>query len=247
MNGCDRMQRYFVNQQIADTLTISDNNQYHHMAHVMRMKADDQVVVCDHEGRCFLMNILSIDKTTVTLNKVRALPKLDKLFHITLAQALIRKDHFELVCQKATELGVDTIIPIITDRTIVKLDEKNVSKKQSRWQAIIQEASEQSHRNHVGNIESVMRIDSLDYSRYDTIFVAYEKESSVSLKKALKTTSKDAKIMVIIGPEGGFTESEIAYLEQYAQVVTLGPRILRSETAAIFSLAAISYALEMSE
>ncbi len=241
------MQRYFVETMIDDELVIKDTNQYHHMAHVMRMKMGDHVVVCDRDGHCFYMKITAIDKASVTLEKVRALPKLDKKFHLTLAQSLIRKDHFELVCQKATELGVDTIIPIVTERTIIKIDEKTENKKLTRWQAIIQEASEQSQRSSVGEIKSVMSLEAIDFSRFDKVFVAYEKENSISLKKALEKTSKDAKILIVIGPEGGFTEQEITFLDKVAQVVTLGPRILRSETAALFSIAAISYDLEMSE
>ncbi len=241
------MQRYFVEKTIDDTLIIDDANQVHHISRVMRMKPSDNVVVCDTHGHCFYMTIKAIDKTAVTLKKKQALPRLDKKLHITLAQALIKKDHFELVLQKATELGADMIIPIDMDRSIVKLKGDQIIKKQSRWQTITQEASEQSQRANLCHIDPMMRLDCLDFSRYDYVFYAYEKEDTLSLKTALKPVSPDSKIMMIIGPEGGFSDDEVAFLEGKAQSVTLGPRILRSETAALYTLVALSYALEMSD
>lgn len=241
------MQRYFVTKPIGDTLTIDDSNQVHHITRVMRMKPSDNVVVCDNHGHCFYMVIAAVNKTTVTLTKIQALPRLNKKLHITLAQALIKKDHFELVLQKATELGADTIIPVDMDRSIVKLKDDQIVKKQTRWQSITQEASEQSQRDKICQINTMMTLDCLDFSMYDHVFYAYEKEDTLSLKDALKPVSPDSKIMMIIGPEGGFSPSEVAYLEGKAHPVTLGPRILRSETAALYTLVALSFALEMSD
>lgn len=241
------MQRYFVSQSIGDTLTIDDANQFHHITRVMRMKPSDNVVVCDTDGHCFYMTITAIDKDSVTLTKKQALPRLNKKLHITLAQALIKKDHFELVLQKATELGADTIIPVDMDRSIVKLKDDQIIKKHNRWQSITQEASEQSQRESICQIDEMMTLDCLDFSIYDHVFYAYEKEDTLSLKDALKPVSPDSKIMMIIGPEGGFSPSEVAFLEGKAKAVTLGPRILRSETAALYTLVALSFALEMSD
>lgn len=240
------MQRYFIQQAISDIVEIQDTNQVHHIRNVMRMQKGDQAVVCDQLGHCFYMKIEAISAKRVTFSKGQALKKLDRKFHVTLAQSLIRKDHFELACQKATELGVDTIIPLETERTIIKLNEAVVEKKRSRWQTIAQEASEQSQRTTVSKIESLMPLKELDYCLYDVVLVAYENEKTLALKHVLKNLDKDLKLLLVIGPEGGFTEAEIAYLEsQGAKTVSLGPRILRSETAAIFILSALSYELEM--
>jgi 16S rRNA (uracil1498-N3)-methyltransferase len=241
------MQRYFVSKSIKDTLTIEDSNQFHHITRVMRMKPSDNVVVCDQDGHCFYMVITAIDNHSVTLKKQQALPRLNKKLHITLAQALIKKDHFELVLQKATELGADTIIPVDMDRSIVKLKDDQIIKKHTRWQSITQEASEQSQREKVCQIDDVMTLDCLDFSMYDHVFYAYEKEDTRSLKVALTEVASNSKIMMIIGPEGGFSEKEVAFLEGKATAVTLGPRILRSETAALYTLVALSFALEMSD
>ncbi len=241
------MQRYFVDYTFDASLIIKDSNQVHHISHVMRMTKGDKVVVCDLNGHCFYMEINRITAKDVHLTKQQALPKLDKKFHVTLAQALIRKDHFELVCQKATELGVDTIIPIETERTNVKLKPDQVDKKRSRWQPIDQETHEQSHRNAMSMLSNIMNLKDLDFNGYDKVFIAYEKEDTITLKQALKTVDTDDKVMLIIGPEGGFSETEINAINAHAQSVSLGPRILRSETAALYALAALSYELEMSE
>ncbi|MFH5880829.1 RsmE family RNA methyltransferase [Liberiplasma polymorphum] len=242
------MQRYFINEVITDQLIIKDSNQVHHMRHVMRMKKGDRIVVCDHEGTCYYMSIEQIATDEVALNKVQALPKIKKSFHVTLAQSLIRKDHFELVFQKATELGADTIIPIETERTIIKYKDKAIDQKQKRWETIIQEASEQSHRNKLCHLETIMPLKTLDFKPYDHVFVAYEQEKNISFKSMLATVKSDAHIMIIIGPEGGFSEGEIKFLKDKGVVsISLGPRILRSETAAMFALSAISLMLEMSD
>lgn len=240
------MQRYFIKERITDEITIRDANQVHHIRNVMRRQKGDQAVVCDDQGHCFYMKIERIESDSVVFSKGQALPKLNRKFHVTLAQSLIRKDHFELACQKATELGVDTIIPIETERTIIKLKDPQVEKKLTRWQAIAQEASEQSQRNTVSKIAPLMHLSALDFSLYDTVLVAYENEKTVTLKTALSVVNKDSKLLLIVGPEGGFTAAEIAFLERHgAQTVSLGPRILRSETAAIYLLCALSYELEM--
>ena len=242
------MQRYFIKEPLQDRLVIDDANQVHHMKHVMRMKKTDKIIVCDFEGTCFHMEIEAVTQTGIELKKLQALPNAKKSYHVTLAQSLIRKDHFELVFQKATELGADTIIPIETERTIIKLKDKSLDQKQKRWETIIQEASEQSHRNKLCHLETIMPLKSLDFKYYDEVFVAYEQEKTVSFKKALEHVKKDANILIIIGPEGGFSEQEIAFLnKQGVTSVSLGPRILRSETAAMFALSAISLMLEMSD
>ena len=242
------MQRYFVDNLLLDNIVITDSNQVHHMKHVMRMKVGSKIIVCDNEGNCFHMEIQSLSSDKVALTKLKQLPNAKKPFHVTLAQALIRKDHFELVFQKATELGADTIIPIETERTIIKYKETVLSQKQKRWEAIIQEASEQSHRDKKCHLETIMPLKSLDFKPYNHVFVAYEQERTVSFKHALKAIQPEANILIIIGPEGGFSEEEIHFLnEKGVKSVSLGPRILRSETAAMFALSAISLMLEMSD
>ena len=240
------MQRYFVKKTIDEHLVIDDHNQVHHIRNVMRMKRGDQAVVCDLLGHCFYMQIMDIKVKEVHFKKGQALPKLNRQFHLTLAQSLIRKDHFELACQKATELGVDTIIPIKTSRTIIKLKEDVAKQKRQRWEMISKEASEQSRRTSLVHIENIAKLEDLDYNMFDMVLVAYESEQNLSLRESLKALKKDSKILVIVGPEGGFSDEEIVYLKsQGVKSVSLGPRILRGETAAIFLLSVLSYELEL--
>ncbi|MFP4287349.1 MAG: RsmE family RNA methyltransferase [Candidatus Izemoplasmataceae bacterium] len=243
------MQRYFIENEINQELfDITDSNQCHHIVHVMRMKKGDKIIVCDQGSHCYQVEIIDLNKTKVTCKKLLALPLVKKPYHVTLAQSLIRKDHFELVFQKATELGADTIIPIETKRTIIKTNDKTIEQKIKRWESIITEASEQSHRSNKPKIKTLLPLTSIDFKPFDHIFVAYEQEKTLSFKTALKSVKPSAHLLVIIGPEGGFTEDEIAFLNaQGVTSVSLGPRILRSETAAIYALSAISLMLEMSD
>lgn len=243
------MQRYFVDFALKnDVFEITDKNQLHHIMHVMRMKQGDKIILCDNQGSCFQVKLSTLSKDHISCEKVLALPLIKKPYHVTLAQSLIRKDHFELVFQKATELGADTIIPIETERTIVSYKDKNIETKMKRWESIITEASEQSHRTHKASLLELMPLKALDLNPYDHVFVAYEQEKTVTFKTALKAVQKNDAILVIIGPEGGFSSSEIDYLnEKGVKSVSLGPRILRSETAALYALSAISIMLEMSD
>jgi 16S rRNA (uracil1498-N3)-methyltransferase len=243
------MQRYFVDIPLdQDVFDMTDSNQLHHIMHVMRMKLNDKIIVCDSKSQCFQVKINALSKDKVTCEKILALPLIKKPYHVTLAQSLIRKDHFELVFQKATELGADTIIPIETERTIIQYKEKNIDQKMKRWDTIITEASEQSHRNTKAKLEALLPLKQLDFSRFDHVFVAYEQEKTVSFKTALKQVKPNDHILIIIGPEGGFSEKEITYLNHEGAIsVSLGPRILRSETAALYALSAVSIMLEMSD
>lgn len=243
------MQRYFVDfELVSDTFDITDTNQLHHILHVMRMKKGDKIILCDDHAQCFQVELIELSKDYVTCKKILALPLIKKPYHVTLAQSLIRKDHFELVFQKATELGADTIIPIETERTIISYKDKNIDTKMKRWESIITEASEQSHRSSKANILTLMPLKALDISHYDHVFVAYEQEKTVTFKTALKQVKLNQSILVIIGPEGGFSLNEIDYLNKQGVIsVSLGPRILRSETAALYALSAISIMLEMSD
>ena len=239
------MQRYFVKEKISNPLILKDFNQVHHIRNVMKMKLGDKTVVCDLEGRCFYMTIKELHSDTVIFTQGQALPRLDRKFHVTLAQSLILKDHFELACQKATELGVDTIIPIKASRSIIDLNSEKPLK--GTLVNLKQESSEASSRQTLCHIEDVMQLKDLNYSYYDVILVAYENENTLSLKEALKTLKNDVKLLIVIGPEGGFTEDEIAFLESFgAKTVSLGSKILRSETAALYVLSVLSYEMEMS-
>ena len=155
----------------------------------------------------------------------------------------------ELIIQKAVELGVNSIIPLKLTRCVVKLDNKTELKKIERWQKIAESAAKQSGRLNIPKIENVTNIQNLasKIKDYDIIIVCYENEKLNTLKSELKKLEKQkhTRIGIVIGPEGGIEEKEIQELEQNgAKIVTLGNRILRTETVALNVLSIIMYELE---
>ena len=242
------MQRYFINElDLINKKALLEGNDFHHIKNVMRGKLGTGIIVCDNSGTCFKATITEISTNHILVDLDNELVNQDKGFSITIAQSLIRRERFELMLQKSTELGVDKIIPITTRNTIIKVKGKEESKI-ARWNKITKEASEQSHRNNVAKVDDIVSIKELDYSSYDICLVAYEKETN---NNSFKTILQDKykNILAVIGPEGGFDSTEIEYLSKIDNVkfIGLGPRILRSETASSYLLSVLSYEYEMSE
>lgn len=153
----------------------------------------------------------------------------------------------ELIIQKTTEIGVKKVIPVAMERSIVKLNEKDVKKKIERWQKIAQVAAKQSKRDIIPKIENVINIHTLcdKIKEYDLFIVAYENEEEITLKQILKENKEIKKIGILVGPEGGIDEKEIEKVVQNgAKVVSLGKRILRTETAPIAITSNIVYEFE---
>lgn len=154
----------------------------------------------------------------------------------------------ELIIQKTTEIGVKEIIPVAMERSIVKLNEKEAKKKIERWQKIAEVAAKQSKRDVIPKIGNVIRINDLceKVKEYDVFIVAYENEEKISLKHVLKQNKEIRKIGVLVGPEGGIDDKEIEKLKHYdnVKIVTLGKRILRTETAPITIASNIIYEFE---
>ena len=160
-----------------------------------------------------------------------------------------KADKLEWIIQKCTELGISEIVPVITDRVIVKLDEKSTSKKLERWNKIALEASKQSGRQKVPEVKKPINLKNLveNISKYDILLFPYECEKETTLKSALRNLDKKCKnIAILIGPEGGFSEEEVELFHfENVKQVTLGPRILRTETAGLVTLAMLLYELEL--
>lgn len=240
------MQRYFVKtNQIENKKAHIKGQDAHHIKNVMRAKTNDQLILCDDLGTCYKTSIVSIATDTVVVSLNEQMVNTNRTFKVTIAQALIRRERFEYMLQKSTELGVDYIIPTITKHAIVKLNESKQQNKIERWNMITKEASEQSHRNTTAIVTEVMDLRSINYSEYDLILIAYENENKSS--QLVQVLSKPYQnILVLIGPEGGFDPKEIKYLEaQNGISVGLGPRILRSETASSYILSVLSFVYEM--
>ncbi len=243
------MQRYFIQDALQnDTRITTIIDDFHHIKNVMRFKVGDEIIICDPFGHCYISAIQSFNQQTVICSILSPVVNNNLPVQVDIAQALIRRERFEYMIQKSTELGVHTIIPIVTKHTIIKVQDQKEQQKQKRWNLIAKEASEQSHRSSTSNVTDVVDLKQLPFQQYEVVLVAYEKETnSYELRRAL--TEKPASILVVIGPEGGFDESEIDYLStiQNVRFVGLGKRILRSETASGYVLSVVSFVYEMGD
>ncbi|WP_404453060.1 16S rRNA (uracil(1498)-N(3))-methyltransferase [Virgibacillus necropolis] len=247
------MQRYFVPEgNWEDDELIITGDDSHHVIRVMRGDIGDKMI-CNHpSGYAVLGEIISIDQQCVTLSiKERLQETVELPVQVTIAQGLPKGDKLEYVLQKGTELGASCFIPFSAERSVVKWDEKKASKKMSRFAKIVKEASEQSHRNRIPQVTRVMNIEGLiaETDEYDVKIFAYEEEAKtdhfVTFASILTRLKSSQRIVVCIGPEGGFSGNEVALLKENGfKSVRLGPRILRTETAPIYVLACISYQFE---
>jgi 16S rRNA (uracil1498-N3)-methyltransferase len=209
----------------------------------MRFKLGDEIVICNYNNQAFLTKIILLDKKLCKVEIIKELETTENIFNLTIAQSLIKKDNFELVLQKTTELGVKGIIPLQAERSIIKIDD--FTKKKERYSLIVKEASEQSERVSVPDIHNLAKIEEINYEDYDYVFLAYAREDKDnSLMKALKELNQNSKVLFLIGPEGGFSKQELEFLKDKAISVSLGNTILRSETASIYVASVFRFLME---
>ncbi|MFD1850233.1 16S rRNA (uracil(1498)-N(3))-methyltransferase [Oceanobacillus bengalensis] len=249
------MQRYFIPTDAWSELNVTiQGEDVHHMIKVMRFKVGDKIICNNDQSNAALCEIVDIQATKVEAKILDWLDETVELpVQVTIAQGIPKGDKFDYVLQKGTELGAAKFIPFKSDRSVVVWDNKKVDKKLIRFKKIVKEASEQSHRNQIPEVLSPMDLrDLIQFSSsYDIRIFAYEEEAKTdyyqSFGEVLNNTNKNDSLLIIIGPEGGFSNSEAEQLKQNAfHPVRLGPRILRTETAAIYALASISYHFEES-
>jgi len=247
------LQRYFITEGNweGDTVTIKGED-VHHISRVMRMQPGDEII-CNHpDGSHAICEISRIEKDDVLARVEKMLESSSELpVDVTIAQGLAKGDKLDTILQKGTELGAKAFIPMQMDRSIVVWDEKKQRKKLERFEKIVKEASEQSHRNKIPFVYPQMRIDKLvsESEEYDVVIYAYEEEAKTAdyhtLSNVLNQVREGQSLLVCIGPEGGISPEEAKLLKKKgAYPVRLGPRILRTETAALYALASISYHFE---
>lgn len=233
------MQRYFSSKKVDNTLILNDDDIYH-IKTVMRMKDNDEIIVVYNKTAylCCLENV----KENIVISIKNELEKVDyNTPNITLIIPILKEQKMDLILQKATELGVDEIIPIITNRSIIKLKPDDYSKKLTRWMRIVKEASEQSHRIDIPNITAIKNISELDNIEGYKV-VCSTKEKVKNIKLVMKNIKTCDKINLVVGPEGGLTPKEEEELNKIGfESVTLGNRILRVETVPLFLLSIINY------
>ena len=186
-----------------------------HIKNVLRKKIDDKINICNSDTQknyeCVIKNIEENKIVCKILYEVKSLAESN--INITIFQGLPKADKMELIIQKATELGVKTIVPVITKRTVIKLKDKDKQNKVDRWQKIAEVAAKQSGRDIIPTIENIINIANIKFDEFDKIFVLYENEEKISIKDEIEQLKNDNKeelnIGIVIGPEGGFAENEI--------------------------------------
>lgn len=233
------MQRYFTNKRQGDEFILTESDSYH-VLKVMRMEVGDIVEVV-YENRLFHAKIMSFNP--VFLEVIEEVDEDSSLsISVTLIQSAVKEQKMDYILQKATELGVDKIYPYQAERSVVKLNEK-WDKKKIRWEAIVKEASEQSKRTKVPVIGDVLNLSSFkNLEDFDVKILCTVNEKQESLKKVLSKLKKDDTMVVIVGPEGGFTDKEEEEFMRLGFIPTsLGKTVLRTETASSFILSALRF------
>ena len=250
------MSKFFVaNEQIKDGKIYITGEDVNHIVNVLRLKVDDEILVCDKDSSVtYKTKIIEVLKEKVLCQVIEKVKETtESNVDVTIFQGLPKADKMEYIIQKGTELGVKKIVPVEMKRCIVKFDKKDEVKKIARWQKIAEVAAKQAGRDFIPVIENLIDINEIENisSDFDLIIVAYEEEKIISLKDELKKLKESydndsrLKIGVVIGPEGGLDKIEVENLKQNgAKVVTLGNRILRTETASIAILSNVMYEFE---
>jgi len=239
-----RAPRFFISpEQVIDQRITITNEDVRHIATVLRMKAGDELLLCDGQGVEYLVKIDQIGRSEVRTS-IESLSK-RSIRHplITLVQGLPKADKMDWIVQKATELGAAEIIPLITERTIIKI--KDEEKRVSRWRKIGREAAMQSNRPDVPRIDRIASfqdyIMTLDPEPLTLLLFPWE-EGTEPIKNVLRQSTGIQKIVVLVGPEGGLSTREAAIAKEKGfHLVSLGPNILRTETAAVAVLSMIGY------
>ena len=236
----DNMQRYFVSNRENDTFLLSSSDSYH-INTVMRMELTDKIEII-YDNKLYISEIVELNP----LVKAKVINEVDTnnelSINVTIVQSLVKEQKMDYILQKATELGVNEIIPYMAERSIVKLDNKR-DKKIERWQKIVKEACEQSKRNYIPVVTNVMTLSNLvKLSDYDMKFLCTVNENSQNIKKVLSNLNRNVRMLFVIGPEGGFTKQEEDKLIENGFIsLSLGNSVLRTETASTFIMSVIRY------
>ena len=237
------MRRFFVEgkYQVGDIVALKESDSKH-FAKVLRGKVGEEIQIVAEED-VFLAEVTSVENTVTAEIKELTAEYSEAPIDIYLLQGMAKGERMDLVIQKAVELGVKAIIPVACERCVVQLKGSKAVDKQKRWQKIAESAAKQCGRQRVTEIMPVSHLaDAIKMLPENTkVIMPWEEAEDNTLKKVL-TTNEPQNVAVIIGPEGGLTESEVALAKLAgAEVVTLGKRILRTETAAIVAVTIVMY------
>lgn len=250
------MQRYFVApEQFQDGSVVLRGEDAHHAARVMRMAAGDSFIVCDGKGRSVLATATEVGAQEVRGDIAEWLePDSEPFWRVAIAQSLPKGDKMELVIQKGTEIGAAAFLPFQSERNVVQYDGKKEAKRLERWSKIAKEAAEQAHRHIVPEVHPVRGWKELlaGFSSFDLVLFCYERAGdsahgigiadAVKSWRSLRNSDGAPQILLVAGPEGGFSDREAGEAQEAGAVLTgLGKRILRAETAGIAGLTCLLY------
>ena len=239
------MRRFFAENADLSCGSVSlTGDEARHIRNVLRMRAGDEVLLINGSGTECVARIASVSEQEVVLEVVQSrVCSAEPSAAVTLFQCFPKQGKMELIIQKCVELGVGAIVPTASKRCVVKPGGND--NKLVRWNKVSAEAAKQCGRASVPEVTAPVPLDKADFSLFDLVLIPYENETDTTLKKALRGRGNASKIAVIIGPEGGFEPKEVERVIEAGGVpVSLGRRILRTETAGMACLAQIMYELE---
>jgi 16S rRNA (uracil1498-N3)-methyltransferase len=239
--------RFFVNpEQVARGQVALKGSELKHLRTVRRLRAGDEIELFDGQGKRYSARIAKEDSNQAVVEITGIYPEASSSLNLVLGQALPKARKMDIIVQKATELGVSTLIPFSCARTVPQYDEKRGSVREKRWQKIAREAAKQCGRTTVPEIRKIVSFRELLklYPDFGLKLTPWEEERSRGLKALLKRSHKKKKIFMVVGPEGGFTAEEISQAKRSGFIpVSLGKRILRTETVALTLLSIIQFEL----
>jgi len=243
------MDRFFVekkNINLENNTCIIEGEDVKHISKVLRCKIGEEIEVCDKDNSEYICEITNISKDLVELNILNKVDvKREADIRVKLYQGLPKGPKMEMILQKLTEVGVCEIVLVQTKRSVSKVDDKKEDKKIERWERIIYEAAKQSKRGKIPTLRGVLTFKEAlaDMKENDFNIAPYENERTKSIKQAIKGVNIN-NVGIFVGPEGGFEESEIEAIESIGgKSVSLGPRILRTETASLVASSIVLYEL----
>ncbi len=234
------MPRFFVEDICGEDFIITGENA-RHMAKSLRMRAGEMITVSDGRGMDYGCEITEVKDTGVHVKILYHQPSnVEASIKVTLYQGLPKGDKMDYIVQKAVELGVCKIVPVLTERSVSRPDARSAAKKQERWQKIAGEAAKQSGRGKIPVVESVIPFNKIKWEDCEPLKVLFYEGGGVPMQNAMENYPD--QIGLFIGPEGGWEKSEVTVLESAgAKIATLGPRILRTETAPLAALSVIMF------
>ena len=248
------MHRFYVSPANWDSPALAlTGSEAHHARDVLRMKIREKLVLFNGRGREITAEIAELGRDEIALRKLHEAETPPLRCRIVLGQAIPKGKNMELIVQKAVEIGAAEIAPIVSDRTVVQIDSETAAQKQAKWQQIAIEAAKQCGQNWLPRVHAPRRLteffSSASEESFDLRLIGSLQPDARHLKKILEEYSNEHRdrprsVMMLVGPEGDFTPAELSLARRHGcQPITLGPVILRVETAALYCLSILSYEL----